>query len=148
WVVTYSLLAVMALVAYYGTGTSDVIALLTQLGLVVAALFIFVLGLITSVDVNLYSFSLALTNLSDAFGLRQLGRPVWIVVGAVLSALISLLGYAETFLPFLLTVGALVPAFAGVVLAHYYVLGARKQTTNELLARIDNGVRWTGIIAL
>lgn len=61
----------MALVAYYGTGTSDVIALLTQLGLVIAALFIFVLGLITSVDVNLYSFSLALTNLSDAFGLRQ-----------------------------------------------------------------------------
>ena len=148
WVVTYSLLAVMALVAYYGTGTSDVIALLTQLGLVVAALFIFVLGLITSVDVNLYSFSLALTNLSDAFGLRQLGRPVWIVVGAILAALISLLGYAETFLPFLLTVGTLVPAFAGVVLAHYYILGARRQSANDLIARIEPGVRWTGVISL
>ncbi|MCA1644019.1 MAG: cytosine permease [Chloroflexi bacterium] len=148
WVLTYCLLATMALVAYYGTGTSDVIALLTQLGLVIAALFIFVLGLITSVDVNLYSFSLALTNLSDAFGLRQLGRPVWIVVGAILSALISLLGYAETFLPFLLTVGTLIPAFAGVVLAHYYILGARRRSAAELIAHIEPGVRWTGIISL
>jgi cytosine permease len=148
WVVTYCVLAIMALIAYYGTGTSDVIALLSQIGLVLAALIIFMLGVITAADVNLYSFSLAFTNLSDAFGLRQLARPIWIVIGAILAALISLLGYAETFLPFLLTVGTLVPAFAGVVLVHYYVLGARRRSASELIARIDPGVRWTGIVSL
>jgi cytosine permease len=148
WVVTYGVLAIMALVAYYGTGTSDVIALLSKIGLVLAALIIFMLGVITAADVNLYSFSLAFTNLSDAFGIRQLARPIWIVIGAILAALISLLGYAETFLPFLLTVGTLVPAFAGVVLVHYYVLGARRHAASELIARIEPGVRWTGIISL
>jgi cytosine permease len=148
WVVTYCLLAIMALVAYYGTGTSDVIALLSQIGLLLAALIIFMLGVITAADVNLYIFSLAFTNLSDAFGLRQLARPVWIVIGGILAALISLLGYAATFLPFLSTVGVLVPAFAGVVLAHYYVLGARRRASSELIAEIDPGVRWTGIISL
>lgn len=73
---------------------------------------------------------------------------MWIVVGAILSALISLLGYAETFLPFLLTVGTLIPAFAGVVLAHYYILGARRRSADELIAQIEPGVRWTGIISL
>src|SRR5579859_1570785 len=52
WVVTYCLLAIMALVAYYGTGTSDVIALLSKIGLVLAALIIFMLGVITAADVN------------------------------------------------------------------------------------------------
>jgi cytosine permease len=148
WVVTYCLLAIMALIAYYGTGTSDVIALLSKIGLVLAALIIFMLGVITAADVNLYAFSLALTNLSDAFGLRQLARPIWIIIGAIVAALISLLGYAETFLPFLLTVGTLVPAFAGVVLAHYYLLGARRHSAFELIRQIDPGVRWTGIISL
>jgi cytosine permease len=141
WVVTYCLLAIMALVAYYGTGTSDVIALLSKIGLVLAALIIFMLGVISAADVNLYAFSLAFTNLSDAFGLRQLARSVWIVIGGILAALISLLGYAATFLPFLLTVGTIVPAFAGVVLVHYYVLGARRRPATELIAAIDPGVR-------
>ena len=48
----------------------------------------------------------------------------------------------------LLTVGTLVPAFAGVVLAHYYLLGARRRPAEELIAKIDPGVRWTGIISL
>jgi len=148
WVVTYCLLAIMALVAYYGTGTSDVIALLSKIGLVLAALIIFMLGVITAADVNLYAFSLAFTNLSDAFGLRQMARPIWIVIGAVLAALISLLGYAATFLPFLLTVGTIVPAFAGVVLVHYYILGARRRAASVLIAQIEPGVRWTGIISL
>jgi len=70
------------------------------------------------------------------------------VIGGILAAAISLLGYATTFLPFLSTVGIIVPAFAGVLLAHYYVLGARRRATSELIAGIDPGVRWTGIISL
>jgi len=148
WVVTYFLLALVGLVAYYGTGTHDVIALIKSLGLVVAFLFVFILGIISATDVNLYAFSLALTNFSDAFGLKPLKRPLWVVVGGILSALISLLGYANTFLPFLLTIGTIIPAYAGVVLAHYYLLGALRRNSRELVAGIDPGFRWTAIVAL
>jgi cytosine permease len=67
------------------------------------------------------------------------------VIGGVITALISLLGYANTFLPFLLTIGVIIPAYAGVVLAHYYLLGARSRTAEALVAGIEPGIRWTGI---
>lgn len=147
WVVSYSLFALVGLVAYYGTGTSDIVALLTKLGLVSVTILVFFTALISSTDVNLYSFSLALTNLSDAFGLRQLGRPVWVIIGGIITALISLLGYANTFLPLLLTIGTIIPAYAGVVLAHYYLRAAMRRRPEELVAEIDPGVRWTAMVA-
>ncbi len=147
WVVTYFLLALIGLVAYYGTGTHDVVALLNSLGLVLAFLIVFVLGIISATDVNLYAFSLALTNLSDMFGLKTLKRPIWVVVGGVLAALISLLGYANTFLPFLLTVGTIIPAYAGVVLAQFYLMGSIRRSPQALVDSIVPGIRWTSTVS-
>jgi cytosine permease len=70
-----------------------------------------------------------------------------VIIGGVITALISLLGYANTFLPFLLTIGVIIPAYAGVVLAHYYLLGARRQTPEALVQGIEPGIRWTGMVA-
>ena len=33
------------------------------------------------------------------------------------------------------------------MLAHYYVLGASRRTPEQLVSRIEPGVRWTGIAA-
>jgi cytosine permease len=147
WVVSYCLFALIGLLAYYGTGTTDIVALMSKLGLVGAAIAVFFIALISSTDVNLYAFSLALTNLSDAFGLKPLKRVTWVLVGAVITALISLLGYANTFLPLLLTIGTIIPAYAGVVLAHYYLRGAMRRSPEEQIANIVPGIRWTAIVS-
>jgi cytosine permease len=145
WVVSYCLFALIGLFAYYGSGSTDIVGLLASQGLIGVAIFVFFVALISSTDVNLYAFSLALTNLCDAFGIKSLSRAAWVVIGGVITALISLLGYANTFLPFLLTIGVIIPAYAGVVLAHYYLLGARSRTAEALVAGIEPGIRWTGI---
>jgi cytosine permease len=147
WVVSYCLFALIGLFAYYGSGSTDIVGLLSKQGLIGVAIFVFFVALISSTDVNLYAFSLALTNLCDAFGIRSLSRAAWVLIGGTITALISLLGYANTFLPFLLTIGVIIPAYAGVVLAHYYVLGARSRTPEELVAGIQPGLRWSGIAA-
>jgi cytosine permease len=147
WVVSYILFATIGLFAYYGSGSTDIVGLLSTQGLIGVAIFVFFVALISSTDVNLYAFSLALTNLCDAFGIKSLSRAVWVIIGGVITALISLLGYANTFLPFLLTIGVIIPAYAGVVLAHYYLLGARSRTPEALVAGIEPGVRWTGMLA-
>jgi cytosine permease len=147
WVVSYILFALIGLFAYYGSGSTDIVGLLSTQGLIGVAIFVFFVALISSTDVNLYAFSLALTNLCDAFGIKSLSRAVWVIIGGVITALISLLGYANTFLPFLLTIGVIIPAYAGVVLAHYYLLGARSRTPEALVAGIEPGVRWTGMVA-
>ena len=147
WVVSYILFALIGLFAYYGSGTTDIVGLLSTQGLIGVAIFVFFVALISSTDVNLYAFSLALTNLCDAFGIRSLSRAAWVIIGGVITALISLLGYANTFLPFLLTIGVIIPAYAGVVLAHYYLLGARRQTPEALVKGIEPGIRWTGMVA-
>jgi cytosine permease len=147
WVVSYILFAMIGLFAYYGSGTTDIVGLLSTQGLIGVAIFVFFVALISSTDVNLYAFSLALTNLCDAFGIKSLSRAAWVIIGGVITALISLLGYANTFLPFLLTIGVIIPAYAGVVLAHYYLLGARSRTPESLVAGIEPGVRWTGMVA-
>jgi cytosine permease len=147
WVVSYILFALIGLFAYYGSGTTDIVGLLSTQGLIGVAIFVFFVALISSTDVNLYAFSLALTNLCDAFGIRSLSRAAWVIIGGVITALISLLGYANTFLPFLLTIGVIIPAYAGVVLAHYYLLGARRHTPEALVQGIEPGIRWTGMVA-
>jgi cytosine permease len=147
WVVSYCLFALIGLFAYYGSGSTDIVGLLATQGLIGVAIFVFFVALISSTDVNLYAFSLALTNLCDAFGIKSLSRAAWVVIGGVITALISLLGYANTFLPFLLTIGVIIPAYAGVVLAHYYLLGARTRTPEALVAGIEPGIRWTGIVS-
>jgi cytosine permease len=145
WVVSYCLFALIGLFAYYGSGSTDIVGLLAGQGLIGLAIFVFFVALISSTDVNLYAFSLALTNLCDAFGIKSLSRAAWVVIGGIITALISLLGYANTFLPFLLTIGVIIPAYAGVVLAHYYVLGASRKKPEQLIAAIEPGVRWTAI---
>ena len=147
WVVSYSLFALIGLFAYYGSGSTDIIGLLAGQGLIGLAIFVFFVALISSTDVNLYAFSLALTNLCDAFGIKSLSRAAWVIIGGAITAAISLLGYANTFLPFLLTIGVIIPAYAGVVLAHYYLLGASRRTPEELVSKIEGGIRWTGIVA-
>lgn len=147
WVVSYCLFALIGLFAYYGSGSTDIVGLLSTQGLIGVAIFVFFVALISSTDVNLYAFSLALTNLCDAFGIKSLKRAAWVVIGGTITALISLLGYANTFLPFLLTIGVIIPAYAGVVLAHYYVLGASRRTPEELVSKIEPGVRWTGLVS-
>jgi cytosine permease len=147
WVVSYCLFALVGLFAYYGSGSTDIVGLLAAQGLIGVAIFVFFVALISSTDVNLYAFSLALTNLCDAFGIKSLKRATWVVIGGIITALISLLGYANTFLPFLLTIGVIIPAYAGVVLAHYYLLGARSRTPEALVAGIEPGIRWTGMVS-
>lgn len=145
WVASYCLFALIGLFAYYGSGSTNIVGLLSTQGLIGVAIFVFFVALISSTDVNLYAFSLALNNLCDAFGIKSLRRAAWVLIGGAITAAISLLGYANTFLPFLLTIGVIIPAYAGVVLAHYYVLGANRRSPEELVAGIQSGVRWTGI---
>jgi purine-cytosine permease-like protein len=49
-------------------------------------------------------------------------------------------------LPLLLTIGTIIPAYAGVVLAHYYLRGAIRRQPEELVAGTIPGC-WTAMVA-
>lgn len=102
------------------TGSGDLIAAMTILGLGVPALLILVLGQWTTNDNNLYAVSL---NMAGAF--PQLKKSHLVVVCGLGATICAVFGIADRFVPFLLWLGILIPPIGGVLIAHHVILKNR-----------------------
>ncbi|GII95182.1 purine-cytosine permease family protein [Sinosporangium siamense] len=135
----------IATVSAMKVGNSNFVLVMQGLGLLAPAAVMLVLALWNTADNNLYSASLAFTNASNTLRLR-VGKPVWTVVSIVIAVCVAFAGLAAQFLTFLQIVGLVAPPFAGVMIAHFWVL-ARNRSGSDLLAsapkvRVEALVAW------
>ncbi|WP_283137657.1 purine-cytosine permease family protein [Rhizohabitans arisaemae] len=122
----------IATVSAMSVGNSNFVIVMQGLGLLAPAAVMLVLALWNTADNNLYSASLAFTNASNTMGIR-IGKPVWTIVSIIIAVGVAFAGFAGQFLVFLQIIGLIAPPFAGVLIAHFWIL-ARRGTGAELLA--------------
>ncbi|RBQ15644.1 hypothetical protein DP939_33675 [Spongiactinospora rosea] len=134
----------IATVSAMKVGNSNFVLVMQGLGLLAPAAVMLVLALWNTADNNLYSASLAFTNASNS--LRwPIRKPVWNVVAIVIAVAVAFAGLADSFLTFLTIIALVAPPFAGVMIAHFWVL-ARRGTGRELLESAP-GVRVEALAA-
>lgn len=133
---------VVATVSAMKVGESNFVVVMQGLGLLALAAVLLFLALWSTADNNIYSASLAFTNASNLMGLK-LKKPVWTIVAVLIAVGIALLGVADRFAEFLDVIGVVVPPFAGVLLAHFWVL-ERHMDPQRLLGNLPS-VRWEAV---
>ncbi|MFC3959127.1 purine-cytosine permease family protein [Halovivax cerinus] len=140
WILGATLLESVSAVAALGVGEGDLVQVMIDLGLFWPALFIFLAAMWTTADNNLYSFSLALTSLTDVLGRRDFfSKEVWVVIGGVLVWIGAVAGLYSQFQSFLTTVAIAAPPMAGILIARFYLLGYVKKSADEIYADIKRG---------
>lgn len=97
-------------------GSGDLPAVMLQLGLGIPALIVLITAQWSSNDSNLYSASLALSNM-----IRVNRGLVTLIVG-IIATIIGAAGFAEYFVDFLTTIGVAVPPIAGILIADYFLV--------------------------
>lgn len=107
------------------TGSGDLVAAMTVLGLGAPALLVLVLGQWTTNDNNLYWASV---NLGSVAPKAKKGHLV-VAVGIIATCL-GVAGLADYFVPFLIWLGVLIPPIGGVLISHHLIV-AQRHTTSE-----------------
>ncbi|MER5626793.1 MULTISPECIES: cytosine permease [unclassified Streptosporangium] len=131
FVVGAGVFEIIATVSAMSVGNSNFVLVMQGLGLLAPAAVMLVLALWNTADNNLYSASLAFTNASNTLGLR-VGKPTWTIISIVIAILVAFAGLAAQFLVFLNVIAIIAPPFAGVLIAHFWIL-ARHHTGDQLL---------------
>jgi cytosine permease len=134
-----------AMISSSAVGNPNFVIVMTQLGLLVPASIILALALWTTTDNNLYSSSLAFTNASKVLG-RTVNKKIWVFVGIGIALITAFGGFAGNFLEFLSIIGTVTPPFAGILLAHFFLLGGLRTPAGSLLAAAPV-VRWSALVA-
>lgn len=136
----------IAVVSALKVGDANFVTVMSGLGLLAPAVIMLVLALWNTADNNLYSSALAFTNASKTVGLA-VPKPVWTVLSVLIAVLVAFVGFADDFLSWLRIIGLVAPPFAGVVIAHFWVLGRIRRTGEQLVTeaptvRIEALVAW------
>lgn len=142
FVVGAGIFEVIATVSAMKVGNSNFVLVMQGLGLLAPAAVMLFLALWNTADNNIYSASLAFTNASNTMGIR-VAKPVWTVIAVVIALLIAFAGIASEFQRFLGVISVVVPPFAGVLIAYFWVVMRRWDAT-ELL-RTAPSVRWEAL---
>ncbi len=132
----------IATVSAMKVGNSNFVVVMQGLGLLAPAAVLLFLALWNTADNNIYSASLAFTSASNLLRLR-LTKPVWTVVAVVIAVGIAFLGLADQFGKFLAAIGVVVPPFAGLLIAHFWVL-QRRTPAARVLQNVP-AVRWEAV---
>ncbi len=127
------LMLVSALIAL-STGQTDIMALVVGLGFGIPALAMLILSIWTINALNLYS-----AGLSIAATFPRMSQGAIIVVGGAIGCLFALLGIIGSFIPFLITLGLIIPPIAAIYVIDG-LLTFRGQTEVTPVA-----VRWEAI---
>jgi cytosine permease len=108
--------AVMAQVA----GTWDLVDIMLKLGWGLIALLVLLLAQWTSNDNNLYCSALGF-----AVIFRNLKKWHLTVLSGILGIILALWGIYDRFIPWLLTLGVLIPPMGGVMAVDYYIFNSQ-----------------------
>lgn len=133
------LLMLLAALTALATGQTDIMELVVRYGLGLPALAMLVLSSWTINAANLYSASLSLSATFPAV------RPwVFIVVGGAVGAVFALLGIIDSFIPFLLFLGLIVPPIAAVYVIDGF--SRYRHTDGEQSIRDLPAIRWPAMM--
>lgn len=103
------LLMIISALIGLATGQTDIMKLVVGLGFGAPALLMLLLSVWTINALNLYS-----AGLSMAATFPKVPQPVFIGVGAAIGCLFALLGIIHSFIPFLVTLGLIIPPIAAI----------------------------------
>ena len=107
------------------TGKGNFTDIFNALGLLIPGLLVLLLALWTTTDNNVYSSSLAFTNMSELVGIK-IPKWGWTIICVAIAVLASTFGFANNFGKWLGYLGAFTTPFAGVLIAHFWVLNSPK----------------------
>ena len=82
-------------------------------------------------DWNLYSSSLGFANSMDAVFGKRVNRAVITILVGTLGTVCSAVGILGQFVPFLITLGVVVPPIAGIMIVDYYLLRRYREQLEE-----------------
>lgn len=132
----------VAVLSAIGTGNSDFTNMLATIGLLIPGILITLLALWTTTDNNVYSSSLAFTNMGDLIGFK-LPKWAWTIICVLIAVIASTLGFASNFSAWLGYLGAATTPVAGILIAFFWV---RNRNNTKILApagfRISAFIAW------
>lgn len=134
-----------AMLSASAVGNGNFVVVMSQLGLLVPAAIILALTLWTTTDNNLYSASLAFTNASTVAG-RTVNKKIWVLVSVAIALITAAGGFAADFGAFLGIVATVTPPFAGIFIAHFYLLGHLRDHREDWASALAP-VRWSALVA-
>lgn len=120
-----------AVVMSVATGATDFTGIFNALGLLIPGLLVLLLALWTTTDNNVYSSSLAYTNMSSLVGIN-IPKWGWTIICVAIAVLASTFGFANNFGKWLGYLGAFTTPFAGILIAHFWVLNSYKATSYRM----------------
>lgn len=109
-----------------GVGNPNMVEMMATLGLLIPGILLLALALWTTTDNNVYSTALAFTNAGDILNIN-LSKPVWTIIAVSIALVTSLMGLATKFSVWLNLIGTLTPPFAGIIIAHFWIVNAGKE---------------------
>lgn len=146
YVVSAGFFEFTAMVSATEAGTSNFVVAMSSLGLLLPAVLVIVLALWTTTDNNLYSASLAFTSAANLLGWK-VPKFVWVLISTAIATATAFMGFAGNFLSFLQVIAVVTPPFAGVVIAHFWVLGHIRTADASADGAALAGVRWLPLLS-
>lgn len=120
-------------------GNEDIVQVMAQQGMLVAALILFFLNMWTTQDNTIYAFSVA-----GAHMFRTTKRTLFVLGGATFALILAWGGIYEALVPFLILLGTFIPPIGGIVMADYWLY--RRQGF-PALDQPQPAFNWAGIVA-
>ena len=125
-----TILESVGLICSLGAGEGNLVTILSKLGLDSVAIFIYLILGLTSGQAIVYSFSLAVMNITRVINggkdSRVFTDKFWIVAGCVIASLVGVImtrtGLLFSFLNFVKMIGIAVPPVGGLIMAHYFIV--------------------------
>jgi cytosine permease len=112
-----------------GTGNSDIVQVMQELGFPAWGFVVLWVATWTSQLVSNYTGGLVLCNM---FNLNDdKSRKIMTLVFAIVGIILALLGIMDQFVNFLYSIALIVPVIAGVIMAHFFFVDKIEVTTNH-----------------
>ena len=149
-----TILESVGLICSLGAGEGNLVTILSKLGLDSVAIFIYLILGLTSGQAIVYSFSLAVMNITRVINggrePRVLTDRFWIVVGCVIASVVGVImtrtGLLFSFLNFIKMIGIAIPPVGGLIIAHYLIVerNFEKPFENMPAVRLPAFIAWAG----
>ncbi|AWK15741.1 cytosine permease [Candidatus Fukatsuia symbiotica] len=143
----------IAILIAHALDTDDVVSIMTKTAGWIGLLSV-ILSAVKINDVNLYSVSLALTNVMEGMTGKKWSYIGFTLAAGIIGTVLSIIGILDKFTDFLILLGVVFPPIAGVMLVDYYILRTNRQlldTTRTKQILPDEGstplIGWPAMIS-
>lgn len=120
-------IVILAAITSIVVGKSDLIVILTTLGLGLPALLLLVFKAWATNSGNLYSASLGLATI-----FRSLSQPMIVIGGGAVGVALAAFGITTYFIPFLLILSITIPSIAGIYVADFFLIRGQTYDLDRL----------------